>query len=276
MNKWKSRFSKTRPSDKARTIDDFNEQWAIHSQLRESYWTSDLMFRDHFGDLFDPKELAGMNVLEVGSGSGRILKMILRYKPKTLIGVEPSKYALTLKKIYSGEDVSIVNSSGEDFVAPMQDYIISLGVLHHTLKPREILLNMHRHLRAGGKLIFWVYGSQDLGFLRFLLKVARIVTTRLNDSLLELVSWSISLSIPVYLRISILFGGKLPLTCYFEKVFMPCSHKERMYIVFDQLNPTIANYWSEVKIRNLLSGIEFQDVKLYNRHSYSWTVICIK
>ena len=61
---------------RARTIEDFGAQWQIHGQVDDDHWSSKEMFIDHFGDLFDPKDISGKSVAEVGSGSGRIVNMI--------------------------------------------------------------------------------------------------------------------------------------------------------------------------------------------------------
>ena len=70
-----------------KTIIDFGNQWGIHGELRENKWTSDQMFRDHFPNDFDFSLFEGARVLEVGSGSGRILHMLSNYRPRELIGV---------------------------------------------------------------------------------------------------------------------------------------------------------------------------------------------
>jgi len=79
------------------TIKDFGNQWKIHGRLNQDHWTSDRMFRDHFPKNFDFSIFNCAKVLEVGSGSGRILHMINVYGPSRLIGIEPSKGFENLK-----------------------------------------------------------------------------------------------------------------------------------------------------------------------------------
>lgn len=66
---------------KSKTLKNFGDQWRIHVQLRSDYWTSDQMFRDHFPKDFDFSIFHGATVLEMGSGSGRILNMLSAYRP---------------------------------------------------------------------------------------------------------------------------------------------------------------------------------------------------
>ena len=78
--------SKTRE----KTVQDFGDHFVRHDSLG-GYWSSDSMFTDHFGDIFDPNEIKDKLAADVGSGSGRILRMILNYKPKHIFAIEPSK-----------------------------------------------------------------------------------------------------------------------------------------------------------------------------------------
>ena len=48
---------------------------------------------------FNLNEIKNKLIMEVGSGSGRILKNLLKYNPKKIFGVEPSKAIEVAKKI---------------------------------------------------------------------------------------------------------------------------------------------------------------------------------
>jgi len=45
---------------------------------------------------------------------------------------------------------------------------------------------------------------------------------------------------------------------------------------FDQLNPAEARYYRRAQAMELLEAAGFQDVQLFHRHGYSWTVIGTK
>ena len=46
----------------------------------------------------------------------------------------------------------------------------------------------------------------------------------------------------------------------------------RKLTIFDQLNPAYAKYFREDEARALVADAGFEDVQLYHRHGYSWTV----
>jgi tRNA G46 methylase TrmB len=74
------------------------------------------MFRDYFPKDFDMNLISDRVVCEIGSGSGRIIHMIARYKPKYIIAVEPSeaisKLVANTKNI---SNIIIENVKGDEF-----------------------------------------------------------------------------------------------------------------------------------------------------------------
>ena len=72
------------------TIEDFGNQWQIHGRVDADYWTDPAILRDYVGPLLNLDDLRGKSVAEVGSGSGRIVRMLSKYEPVSLHAVEPS------------------------------------------------------------------------------------------------------------------------------------------------------------------------------------------
>jgi hypothetical protein len=51
---------------------------------------------------------------------------------------------------------------------------------------------------------------------------------------------------------------------------------KRRLIIYDQLNPEWAKYYTRDEAERLLTAAGFEDVKLHHRGGYSWTVIGTK
>ena len=262
-----------KPNDK--TIKDFGNQWQIHSEVREDFWTSDEMFKDHFPKSFDLNQFRGKVILEIGSGSGRILQMISRYKPKSLIGVEPSSGFQNLaKNTKSIPNLKIINESGADFQVHNLDYVISFGVIHHIPEPDPVITNAFRSLKPGGQLIVWVYGKENNQPYVLVQSIIRNITKFFPDILLDKISLFLTYIADSYAKISSnLFNEKLPLTEYLIEVFGPCARQEKKFIIFDQLNPDYAKYYKQEEIQELLTKCGFETLLLFHRHGYSWTAI---
>jgi hypothetical protein len=80
------------------TIEDFGDQWQIHGNVDTDYWTDPAILRDYVGPLLDLDALRGKAIAEVGSGSGRIIRMLSKFGPRSLHAVEPSEGFEVLRK----------------------------------------------------------------------------------------------------------------------------------------------------------------------------------
>jgi SAM-dependent methyltransferase len=261
-----------------KTIEDFGNQWQIHGSLRQNHWTSDLMFRDHFPLDFDFSIFGGKRVLEVGSGSGRILRMLSKYNPKELIGIEPSSgFANLVENTKDINNLQLINISGSEFKADSLDVIISLGVIHHIPNANEVVRNIYDSLANDGTFIMWVYGRENNQPYVFCQENTRKLTKLLPDNILNQLSLGVSFLFDLYgVMAKILFFNKLPLSGYWQNVYSKCGRLEKKYIIFDQLNPTYSKYYSKGEVTHLLESNGFQHVKTFHRHGYSWTAIARK
>ena len=260
------------------TIRDFGKQWVIHGELREDYWTSDEMFKDYLSNLFDPKLIQGKKVLEVGSGSGRILKMINRYSPAKLIGVEPSKGFETLRSNTKElKNLVLENRKGSEYVSRDLDFVFSLGVIHHIKNPKDTLTTIYASLNSDGKFIVWVYGLENNRVYVIFRFFVSFFCRALSDVQLDKLSLLLQKVVVKYGEISVKFAySALPLTKYILEVFTPCGEKERKYIVFDQLNPAYAKYYSRRQLVKMLSQAGFSKIVTEHRHKYSWVAVAHK
>jgi SAM-dependent methyltransferase len=263
-----------------RTIQDFGNQWLIHGSLAEDYWTSDEMFRDHFENQTPPFfDLRDRVVVDIGSGSGRVLKMLSRYQPKRLIGVEPSHgFEVLRNNTREIANLELVNLPAEKFVLSNKANVaVSLGVIHHIPNPIDAVKNIYNQLSENGTFIMWVYGFENnrsyVFFQQFFRKFFRLAP----DLVLDRISLAITYLLDTYLFVSkSLCHSRLPLTIYLDKLFSKCGRLQKKYIVFDQLNPVYAKYYKKSEVIKLLTEAGFSSIELFHRHSYSWTAIARK
>lgn len=265
---------------KSRTIKDFGNQWLIHGSLDDDYWTSDQMFRDHFeGQSLPFSSLSESVVVDIGSGSGRILKMLSRYQPKLMFGVEPSHgFDVLLKNTRDIPNLKLINLPAEKFQLETQaDFAFSFGVIHHIPNPNEALKNIYRQLSDKGTFIMWVYGIENNRIYVAIQVVFRQIFRLVPDLVLDRVSLGITFLLDVYLLISkSVFKSSLPLTLYLDRLFSKCGRTQKKYIVFDQLNPAYSKYYKKKEVIELLTAAGFSSIKMFHRHSYSWTAIAQK
>jgi hypothetical protein len=64
----------------------------------------------------------------------------------------------------------------------------------------------------------------------------------------------------------------LPLAEYMRRVMRPLTPAKRRVVIYDQLNPAYAKYYTRAEAEALMTHAGFVNVRLHHRHGYSWTV----
>jgi SAM-dependent methyltransferase len=259
----------------SRTIRDFGEQWLRYPD-NEGYYASLELFADILSPFVTTDQIRGCTVAEIGSGTGRIVTLLLEAGANHVIAVEPSDaFEILCKNLRQSPKVSCLKMTGDQLPhdRPL-DFVFSIGVLHHIPNTRPVVEAVFKALRPGGQFFAWLYGQEGNRFYLALLRPLRILTKRLPPPLLaalvELMYWPLVF----YIRLCHLLP--LPMRAYILRVFEKMSPQKRRLILYDQLNPCYAKYYTRSEAQELLADHGFQDVRVHHRHGYSWTVIGTK
>ena len=256
-----------------RTIGDFGRQWTAYPDNSGFYGSTDL-FEDAFGALLPKEEIRGKRVADIGSGSGRVVRMLLALGASEIVAVEPSAAFDVLKEQTLDESARIryINDTG-DRLPPTADLdlVVAYGVLHHISDPKPVVRAGWRALKPGGKMIAWLYGWEgNASYLRVALPMRRL-TTRLPHRALAALSRVLNVGVDVYLPLAKRLP--LPLAGYMTNVVSKLSRQHRRLVIYDQLCPAYAHYYRAHEARALFEEAGFVDVRLHHRHGYSWTVV---
>ncbi len=258
-----------------RTIKDFGEQWLRYPD-NEGYYGSLELFSDILSPFLKPQELRGFAVGEIGSGVGRIVNMILRSGAKHVIAVEPSQaFEVLQRNILEPKKVTCLRVTGDKLPAYANlDYVFSIGVLHHIPDPKPVVEAAFRALRPGAHFFIWLYGKEGNRFYLMFLLPLRAVAKHLPHFLLAALVWILYYPLLLYTRFCHLLP--LPLKDYFLSIFEKMSPEKRRLIIYDQLNPAYAKYYTRQEAIKLLEDGGFINIRIHHRHGYSWTVIGTK
>jgi ubiquinone/menaquinone biosynthesis C-methylase UbiE/uncharacterized protein YbaR (Trm112 family) len=166
---------------------NFGFEWNLHNKTQldsASKHESEDTFIEKTG--FQPSDLAGKLVLDVGCGMGRFSDVASRWGA-TVVGFD----------LTSAVDAAYANIGGRDnvhlaqadvFKLPFRDqsfdFIFSIGVLHHTPDTRAAFDQLPRLLKPGGRIAIWVY-STEMRKWSWVSDVYRLVTTRLPKRVLH-------------------------------------------------------------------------------------------
>ena len=257
--------------DKA-TIADFGAQW---TRFRDNsgYYGSSALFVDIAGPLLPLTQISGARVADIGSGSGRIVAMLLELGAEHVLAVEPSDAIVVAQANLKADADRVDYLHAEGTALPPTgdlDLVTSIGVLHHIVDPAPAVNAAYNALKPGGTLLVWLYGREgNAAYLR-LIEPLRRLTKRLPERVLEAVTWVLGLKLGLYVALCRVLP--LPMHRYAREVLAKLPADKRRLVIYDQLNPAYAKYYTRAEAESLLRDAGFTDVRLHHRHFYSWTI----
>jgi SAM-dependent methyltransferase len=258
-----------------KTIQDFDNQWTRYDD-NEGWYASLGLFSDIVSPLMSTDDIKGKKVVDIGSGTGRIVGMLLESGASHVYAVEPASGAFEKLKnnvasMERGNDVTPLNKRGDEWsLDEPVDLAISIGVIEFISEPNETVKRCYDALKPGGEVFFWLCSYEGNELYLKLVEPLRKFTTFLPHfmliSIVELLYWTLCLY---------RLAGKLiplPLLRYIDNVWWPMSAKKRRLVIYDQLNPTYLKYYKRHEALALLGEAGFQDIEIHHRHGYSWSV----
>jgi SAM-dependent methyltransferase len=255
------------------TVNDFGDQWTRFTG-NEGFYGSPALFEDMCGPLLDVNDVGGLRAADIGSGTGRIVLMLLAAGAAHVTAVEPSAAFDVLRRNVAeyGDRVECVRATGEELPGSgVFDLVVSIGVLHHIPDPAPTMRAAYRALKPGGRMLVWLYGREGNAMYLALTLPLRTITTRLPHGAVLALARLFTAALQPYIWLC--RRVPLPLGGYFANVFGHMDRDKQALIVYDQLRPAYSRYYSQSEAIALLSAAGFQDVRLHHRHGYSWTAI---
>lgn len=256
-----------------RTIRDFGVQWTTY-RSNEGYFGTVELLADFFDGVLDLREIRGKQVADIGSGTGRIVNMLIDAGAAHVLGVEPSSaYRVMLENtLCRGDRVTCLNVRGDQLPPSGElDFVFSVGVIHHIPEPDATIRAAYEALRPGGRIAIWVYGREGNElYLSIALPMRRITRRLPHDMLAALVR---VLDVPLVAYIAACRRLPLPMRRYMTEVMGKLTPAKRRLGIYDQLNPAYARYYTRAEARDLLARAGFVDIRQAHRHGYSWSLV---
>jgi len=259
-------------SARDQTISDFGDQWTRHTENPDYYGSVEL-FADIIAPFLTLEDVRDKKCADIGSGTGRIVLMMLAAGAASVVAVEPSRAydVLVRNTAHAADRVRCLNVAGESIPKEGFDIVLSIGVLHHIPDPAPVVRAAFDALRPGGRMLVWLYGREGSRAYQSIFVPVRLITRNLPVRVNEILAWMLY---PVVLAYAALTRRvpALPLSNYLANVYMRFPSAERRLVILDQINPRWAKYYSRDEAEALLCDAGFRNVQLHHRHGYSWTV----
>lgn len=220
----------------------------------------------------NPGDFKGKSVLDAGCGTGRNSWWPLQYGASRVAAfdVDPRTVEVARSNLSSDSRAEVFQRSIYDLQFKDEfDVAYSIGVIHHLADPHLAVERMVQAVRPGGTILLWVYGKDGYAWAKVLVNRLRTITSRMPLPLLNMLTYPISLMVFLYIKM-------IPHRHPYLKLLRPSAFWHVHSIIFDQLLPEIANYWTADEAKALFAGLPVEDVVAHECNAGSWTVIARK
>jgi SAM-dependent methyltransferase len=243
----------------------------------DKYWRMTEVYEGQLRNWVHPlseSDFKGQRILDVGCGMGRNSYWTLTWGARdvTALDLDPRTVARAEELLKRFPNAAVVQKSVYAMDWEEQfDIAMSIGVIHHLEDPKKALQLMVRSLKPGGTILIWVYSREGNEWIvRYVDPVRKNITSRLPLSVVHILSYFCS--VPLWLFVKIFRGP----TQYLRQL----SSFDLWHInsiVFDQLLPAVANYWSKEQISGLFGDLGLKKYGIYRPpNEMGWTVIGVK
>ena len=244
----------------------FGYEWGHYAELKAIY---EEQFR-RWTPFFTPEDWHGKLFLDVGCGMGRNSHWPMTYGAAggRAIDLDERSLASARRTLSCHPTVTVDRCSAYDLAECCRyDIAFSIGVIHHLKQPDLALRNMVRAVKPGGQVMIWVYGRENNGWIvRFADPLRKTLFSRLPIGLVHALSLPPTAGLWLALRLGL---SRLE---YF-RLIRRFDFAHLRSIVFDQMLPTIANYWRRDEVEALMRGAGLENVRLAWVNEISWTAI---
>lgn len=245
----------------------FGYEWDTYSFMDKNY---EKQFKNWINPLSE-SDFKNKIVLDAGCGMGRNSYWPLEWGAKKVVSFDLDPRSVrrteeTLKGFKNSEVYlkSIYEIDWEDKF----DIAFSIGVVHHLINPRIALEKIVHSLKKNGILLVWVYSYEGNEWIpKYIDPIRKNITSKLPVNFVHFLSYFCSVPLWIYVKI---FKGP---TGYLKQM-STFDFWHIHSIVFDQLIPDVANYWSKSDVEKLFLGLNLKDISIKMPPNGSgWTIL---
>jgi SAM-dependent methyltransferase len=255
-----------------RTIQDFGEQWTAYPD-NSGYYGSSALFADVWGPLLAEITVRGRRIAEIAAGRGRYVNVLLDAGAEHVVAIEPSDAMQVVKANTAAraDRITYLNVTGDRIPQDASlDYVFSIGVLHHIPAPLPVLVAARGALKPGGRFCAWLYGAEGNALYLAAVNTLRAIATRVPNRLVVGMVWLLYWPLRAYIAAARRLP--LPLRGYMTEVLGRLDHDKIRVVIYDQLRPSYARYYTREQVEHLFAAAGYTDIRLHHRHGYSWSV----
>ena len=197
----------------------------------------------------------GKRVMDVGCGMGRNPYWYVQAGAATVLGVDmdDGSLAAARKNLAPFPNARVEKHSAHELDPSLVgtfDRVTCIGVLHHLADPENALLKMWSCVAPGGDLVLWCYAKEGNRALLPVIQAFRAIGSKAPIG----VTHAIAKGVTALAWPAIRF---LPFRTDYYRTLRTLSFGNVESIIFDQMLPRIAHYWTRAdmeRLTGLLAG----------------------
>lgn len=243
---------------------EWTEQWFMFSD-DELFLFKDWIYPNTLDD-FKDKE-----ILECGCGGGQHTSFIAPYA-KEIAAVDLNTIEIAKERNGQFNNINFLELDIAKMDLKRQfDFVISIGVVHHTDNPDKTVNNLKRHVKEGGRLILWVYSKEGNFIAETVIEPLRNFFLK-NISRKKLFILSKILTSLMYIPIYSVYKLPLRFLPYYDYFgnFRKLSFNRNNLNVFDKLNAPQVEFISRERVSSWFNYDEFKNVHISLYKGVSW------
>ena len=210
----------------------------------------------------------GKRVLDVGCGMGRNPYWYLQAGAASVLGVDVDDRSIEAarRNLASFPNARVEKCSAHDLdpaVCGTFDRVTCIGVLHHLADPEHALERMWRCVAPGGDLLLWCYAREGNRLLLPLIQSFRAVGSRAPIGVTHALAKGVAaLAWPAI--------HAIPWRTDYYRWLRTLSFRNVESIIFDQMLPRIAHYWTRADMERLSRSLDRGAPRLEFVQGNSW------
>lgn len=244
--------------------DRFGYEWAFYDQILPE---SRGQLERWMGTL-GVASFEGKRVMDVGCGMGRNPYWFADAGAREVVAVDVDEQSLAAarRNLEPFDNVRVEKCSAYDLDPERLgtfDRVTCIGVLHHLDDPELALKKMWACVEPGGMLVLWCYAKEGNRMLLPVIQTLRAVGSRTPIQVSHAIAKGITLAAWPAIRL-------VPWRTDYYRRLRTLSFKNVESIIFDQMLPHIAHYWTEHDMQELTSALPGSSTTLEFVQGNSW------
>ena len=191
----------------------------------------------------------GKKVMDVGCGMGRNPYWFVEAGAASVLAVDvdDGSLAMARRNLSPFSNARVEKCSAYDLDPAVQgtfDRVTCIGVLHHLGEPERALRAMWTCVAPGGDLVLWCYAKEGNRVILPIIQSLRAIGSTLPIKMSHVIAKGVAAAAWPSLRL-------LPWRTDYYKRLRSLSFRNVENIIFDQMLPRIAHYWTKQDMERL-------------------------